>query len=277
MKTKLKYLKYIEDFFSGNMSKLEKERFQEEMRSNKTLAGEFREYTKLTDSIRDRDLLDFHKTIRKTFKEWQQNNKGFLQKYVSNKYWMAAAAAITILLISGITAIIIEITRSTEKIEIYAQDSTIIIETDSIKNILPLYEQDQIADENTVEEKVIFAEQLAIVTSIDYSKEINKISPIYKELLNSNMRSGQFQLIHPLDSAIFKQGETINIEFKTEHALINLDILNHKGQIKKSLQNISSAYQFQNDLSPGVYLLRFQTDEEPVWWGIVFISGGDGN
>jgi len=275
MKTKLEYLKYIENFFSGNMSKQEKERFQEEMKSNKTLAGEFREYTLLTDSIRDNELLDFHKTIRKTFKEWQQNNKGFLQKYLSNKYWMAAAAVITILLIAGITAIIIEITRSPEKIEIYAQDSTLKIETDSIKNILPLYEQDQIADENTNNEKVIFEEQLAIETSIDFSKEINKISPIYKELLNSNMRSGQFLLINPLDSAIFKQGEAINIEFKTELALINLDILNHKGKLKKSLQNISSAYQFQNDLPPGAYLLRFQTYEEPLWWRIVFISSGD--
>lgn len=274
MKNKFRNLKYIERYFSGNMSKLEKEQFEEELCNNKALADELFEYTLINATIGDSNLLDFHKTIRKTFKQWQLKNKGFLERNLSNKYLMAAAATIVITVAAGITAIIVDLTRSHENIEIYAQDTTSIKKSDTINNIIIFDKQDHTALEATEKDNSIFEDQTAIETEIDYSTDIYKISPLYTELLGTSMRSGQFQLLSPIDSAIIKQGEKITIEFKGSYPVINLDILSHKGQIKKSLKNISSGHQFQNNLPPGAYLLRFQTGEDPVWWGVVFVWGG---
>lgn len=272
MKTKFRYLKLIDKYFSGTMTSLEKEKFEQQWASDKELDAEIREYQKLKEAIHDDELLEFHQTIRNTFASWERENKGFLGRYLHNRYYVAAAAGIAIMLIAGITMMIIEIAKTYDKQEQFAQDTTFVLKDSTTKEIAKEEKEvSQKKKQDTIPEN---PDKLISEVVIDYEKDIYKISPIYKEMLGNNLRSGRFILNKPADSTIFEEGEKITFEFSGNYPTIHLDILNHKGLSVRSLKNITPGYQLLNDLPPGAYLLRFQTSEEPVWWGVVFIGGG---
>lgn len=102
-----KYFDWIEDYLEGDMSREERERFEQELKTNTELAEELEMYQSIGKGIKDHysadDLKRKFKTVDDKLDKAESEVKTEQKVVPMNPYrWFAVAAVVVVLMISGI-------------------------------------------------------------------------------------------------------------------------------------------------------------------------------
>jgi len=264
MKAINKYLEQFEAYQNGDLAPEEVQAFLKARDQNQEMLDAWNEYSDMMKALSDREAVSLRGKLEGAFYK-QQDNK---IRFMSQSVWLRASSAAMIMVVMG--ALLYFFCSNNNSFFGLSDDQQLgISDTNSSINIYP---HDTVDNQDAVIpiKEVVKVQKKDKIASI-YSNEEYQISPIFVELLHNVYRSGWFDLRSPQDSVIFTSGDSIVFSWETNiRNPVYFDILDRNGKVVFKHPNpISTPWTYKPDLSPAIYMLRFSTEEQPVWMGVM--------
>jgi hypothetical protein len=264
MKTIDKYLKRFEAYQNGDLNPAEVEVFIQALEQDSEMLDAWNEYKDMMDAFSDKEAVSLRKKLEGAF-YGQQDNK---VRIISQSIGFRVATAAVVIVVMGA---LLYFFCSSEQPFFNMAEETILIDTVDIEKV-KIVTNDNLKTDTTdliTEPEELFKHE-AQIASI-FEKEQYQISPVFAELLNSVYRSGWFRIKTPVDSIVFFPGDSLVFSWETniEEAMY-FDILDRNGQVMyKHPSPVNSPWTFIPKLDPAIYMIRFATEDEPVWMGVI--------
>lgn len=282
MKSEFKYIRLIERFINKEVSDREREQFINELRINKRLAFEFGEYQNLITSLKDQDAIELRRQLKKLYEDESLTTQSKFSNYLMVNRIILMAALVLLIISIGFIARLIFLDQKLpeftvvdnladsliflpDSAEHYTANNICADSTDAVEIVIV---PEQIKKEYKTPRDAITKVSIAELTGSNY-----QLTPIYAELVSSNLRSGNFHLHEPKDSAIFQSGDPITFLWETNsYNEIFLEILNNQGgRLFQARFGDVKKYIWEQDLDSGIYIIKFKSSREFLDISIFYI------
>lgn len=259
-----KYLKRFEQYQNGDLDQKGQKEFKEALEKDQEMKDAWEEYASMMEAFSDKEAVSLREKLEKTFYMHQPNRV----RTLSHGIWFRAVAAAMIIISMGA---LLYYFCTNEASFLNWNKQPMMVTADSLNKLNEEPIKEMVLDSIQLEHEIIKEEIIETQIASIYDREEYQINPVFAELLNSVYRGNFFNIISPIDSLEYSDGENIVFSWETNITdPIYFDILDRNGQVLYRHDTpVSSPWEFSPELDPAIYMYRFATAEEPVWLGVI--------